>query len=51
MKFAGKVGNGPMNKWLNFCGDPDRHLDIPGLFTGFVTIARYGKWLTGIHSY
>jgi len=24
MKFAQKVGNGPMNKWLNFGGDPDR---------------------------
>ena len=23
MKFSGKVGNGPMNKWLNFDGDPD----------------------------
>jgi len=23
MKFSGMVGNGPMNKWLNFDGDPD----------------------------
>ena len=23
MKFSGKVGNGPLNKWLNFGGDPD----------------------------
>ena len=23
MKFSGKVGNGPMNKRLNFGGDPD----------------------------
>ena len=23
MKFSGKVGNGPVNKWLNFGGDPD----------------------------
>jgi len=23
MKFSGKVGNGPMNKWLNFGGDSD----------------------------
>jgi len=23
MKFSGKVGNGPMNKWLNFGGDPN----------------------------
>jgi len=24
MKFSGKVGNGPMNKRLNFGGDPDQ---------------------------
>jgi len=24
MKFSGMVGNGPVNKWLNFGGDPDR---------------------------
>jgi len=24
MKFSGKIGNGPMNKRLNFGGDPDR---------------------------
>jgi len=23
MTFSEKVGNGPMNKWLNFGGDPD----------------------------
>jgi len=23
MKFSEMVGNGPMNKWLNFGGDPD----------------------------
>jgi len=23
MKFSGKVGNGTVNKWLNFGGDPD----------------------------
>jgi len=23
MKFSGKVGNGPMNKRLNFGGDPE----------------------------
>jgi len=23
MKFSGKVGNGPVNKRLNFGGDPD----------------------------
>ena len=26
MKFSGKVGNGPVNKWLNFGGDPGHHL-------------------------
>jgi len=24
MKFPGKVGNGPMNEWLNFGGDSDQ---------------------------
>jgi len=28
MKFSGKIGNGPMNKWLHFGGDPDHRLDI-----------------------
>jgi len=23
MKFLAKVGNGPVNKWSNFGGDPD----------------------------
>ena len=32
MKFSGKVGNGPLNKWLNFGGDPDRHLDTGIVF-------------------
>jgi len=27
MKFSGKTGNAPMNKWLNFGGDPDQDLD------------------------
>ena len=27
MKFSGKVGNGPMNKLLNFGGDPDTNPD------------------------
>jgi len=48
MKFSGKVGNGPMNKRLNFGGDPDHRLDT-GLFSGFVTPERYGKWLTDIN--
>jgi len=42
MKFSGKVGNGPMNKRLNFGGDPDHSLDT-GIVAGFVTIERYGK--------
>ena len=37
MIFSGKVGNGPLNKWLNFGGDPDHRLD-----TGIVyRIRRY----------
>ena len=44
MKFSGKVDNGPLNKHLNFGGDPDNRLD-----TGFITIGRYGKWLTDIN--
>jgi len=43
MKFSGKVGNGPMNKLLNFGGNPDHRLDT-GIVSGFVTIRRYGKW-------
>jgi len=27
MKFSGKVGNGPVKKWLNFGGDLDHRLD------------------------
>jgi len=27
MKFSGKVGNGPMNKWLNFSDDLDDRLE------------------------
>jgi len=45
MKLSWKVGNGPVNKWLNFGGDPDHRLDT-GLISAFVTIGRYGKWLT-----
>jgi len=26
MNFSRKVGSGPMNKWLNFGGDPDHRL-------------------------
>jgi len=45
MKFTGKVGNGPVNKLLNFGGDPDHRLDT-GIVSGFVTIGRYRKWST-----
>jgi len=39
-----KVGNGPMNNWLNFGGDPDHRLGTGIVFRG------YGKWLTDIHT-
>jgi len=32
MKFSGKVGNGLMNKRLNFGGDPDHRLDTGIVF-------------------
>ena len=32
MKFLGKVGNGPMNKRLNFGGDTDRRLNTGIVF-------------------
>ena len=32
MKFSGKVGNGPVNKWLHFGGDPDHCLDTGIVF-------------------
>jgi len=48
MQFLGKVGNGPMNKGLNFGSNPIT-IWIRGLFSGFVTIGRYGKWLTDIN--
>ena len=48
VKFSGKVGDGSVNKRLNFGGHPDRSLDT-GIVFGFVTIGRYGKWLTDIN--
>jgi len=36
MKFSAKVGNGPLNKWLNIGGDPDHRLD-----TGIVFPTRH----------
>ena len=32
MKFSRKVGNGPLNKWLNFGGDSDHRLDTGIVF-------------------
>jgi len=32
MKFSGMVGNGPMNKRLDFGGDPDHCLDTEIVF-------------------
>jgi len=32
MKFSGTVGNGPINKWVNFAGDPDHCLDTGIVF-------------------
>jgi len=32
MEFSGKVGNGPVNKRLNFDGDLDRRLDTGIVF-------------------
>ena len=48
MKFSETVSNGPVNKWLNFGVDSDYYLDT-GIVSGFVTITRYGKWLTDIN--
>ena len=50
MKFSGKVVNGPMNKSLHFGGYLDHRLYTRiFLFSGFVTIGRYGKQLTDIN--
>jgi len=35
VKFSGKVGNGPMNKSLNFGGDPDHRLDTKIVFRDY----------------
>jgi len=37
MKISGKVGNGAVNKILNFGGDPDHHLNSGKLCSWFVT--------------
>jgi len=42
MTFPGKVGNGPMNSWLNFAGDPDHRLDT-GIVFRIVYYCEAGK--------
>jgi len=44
MKFSEKVGNGPMNKLLNFGGDPDHRLDTGTVFRIRHYVGRYGNW-------
>jgi len=48
MKFSWKVGNGPLNKWLNFGGDPDHCLNT-GIVFRIHHHGRYEKWLTDIN--
>jgi len=36
MKFSGKVGNEPMNNWLNFGSDPDH-----GTGSGSGSVSRH----------
>ena len=48
MKFSGKVGNGTMNKDQISVAIRST-VWIQGLFSGFVTTGRYGKWLTHIN--
>ena len=48
MKVSGKIGNEPMNKSLDFGGDPDRYLDtgktcLGGLCTVRVLLVVYFK--------
>jgi len=45
MKFSGKVGNGP-TKNDQITVAIRITVWIRGLFSGLVTIGRYGKWLT-----
>jgi len=48
MKFSGNICNGPVNKWLNFGGNPDHRMDT-GIVFGFVTIGRYGNGINRLH--
>jgi len=44
MKFSCKVGNGPVTKNDQILMAIGVTVWIDGLFSGFVTIGRYGKW-------
>jgi len=35
MKFSEKVGNGPVNKWFNFGGDPGHRSGDPDRGSGY----------------
>jgi len=38
MKFSGKVGSGPVKKWLNFGGDP---VQGSGYISGSESVSRH----------
>jgi len=40
MKFAGKVGNGPINKWLTFGGDLVSDPDMDRIRIHIATLVR-----------
>jgi len=48
MKFSAKVGNGTLNNNLILVAIRIT-IWIQGLFSGFVNIGRYGKWLTDLN--
>jgi len=41
MNFLGKVGIGPVNKRLNFGGDPDQASPLPSLVPGWAIVTVY----------
>jgi len=43
MKFSEKIGNGSMNDWLHFSGDPDHRLDTGIVFQISHYFGSYGK--------
>jgi len=47
MKFSGNVGNGPLNKWLNFGGDLGHRLDTGIIFR----IRHYWKIRTVVNEH